>query len=178
MENGVVLGSKTRFGYRTIDGVLTVVPEEAETLRRMFNAYVYENKGSYTIAQELNNDRRFTVTGSRWTVSTVLQMLKCEMYVGDLVQGKRHCSDFLTKTYSKSSEDMIVTIRDHHEAIIDCETWDSAQVSIRERSEVFLDSSCAIEAIIVKRSSPSLSRVSMLSLVKITPTFFAESLRV
>jgi DNA invertase Pin-like site-specific DNA recombinase len=133
MENGVVLGSKVRFGYRTIDGILTIVPEEAETLRRIYNAYAYENKSSYKIASELNDDRKFTVSGCPWTGSKVLKTLKCEIYVGDLVQGKRYVSDFLTKTYSQSSEDMIVTVRDHHEAIIDRKTWESTQKILAER---------------------------------------------
>ena len=133
LEKGTVHGPRTRFGYRTINGVITVVPEEAETLRRMYNAYVYDGMGCYKIAQELNANKKFTVTGTPWTGSTVLQIMKREIYVGDLVQGKRQCVDYLTKTYKKTAEETHVIFRDNHEAIIDRKTWELAQKTIKER---------------------------------------------
>jgi len=135
-ENGIVFGPKTRFGYRTINGVITVVPDEAETLRRMYNSYVYEGKGAYTIAQELNADKKFTVTGTPWAGTTINQIMKREIYVGDLVQEKQQCVDFLTKTYKKTDKETHTIIRDNHEAIIDRETWELAQKIMKERGEM------------------------------------------
>jgi hypothetical protein len=140
MEKGVVFGSKARLGYRTIDGVLTVVPKEAEIVKRIYKEYVYENKGSHTIGKELNTEKLFTVAGNCWQGGTILKILTSEIYVGDLVQGKRHCVDFLTKTYADSPEEMYVVIRDHHEPIIDRETWELTQALVTKRGKMTVES--------------------------------------
>ena len=51
MENGWVYGHSEMLGYRTHDGKLEIVPEEAEIVRRIFHSYVYEGKGCHTIAK-------------------------------------------------------------------------------------------------------------------------------
>ena len=71
MESGFVLGYSRLLGYRVKNGVLSIVPDEAEVVRRIFNEYVYERKGAYRIAQDLNNDGIRSVRGMSAATSVI-----------------------------------------------------------------------------------------------------------
>ncbi len=137
MENGWVYGNTGMLGYEVKNGTLTVIPEQAEIVRRIFHLYVYEKKGTHAIAKELNADGLFTLKGKIWRQSTVCGILKNDKYVGDLTQWKHYSTDFLTKRVVKNngdnSEVPLITISNHHEPIIDRETWDSAKIQMEER---------------------------------------------
>jgi len=137
MENGWVYGYSSMLGYRTVDGKLEVVPEEAEIVKRIFHSYVYEGKGCHTIANDLNAAGLFSVKGQMWREDGVNRILKNDKYVGDLTQWKHYCTDFLTKKVIQNNGDNpdapLITIRDHHEGIISREVWDLAQKQIYER---------------------------------------------
>ncbi len=66
MEDGWVYGYSKMLGFRTENGVLVVVPEEAEIVKRIFHSYVYESKGCHTIANELNAAGFLSVNGKMW----------------------------------------------------------------------------------------------------------------
>mgnify|MGYP002576935920 FL=1 len=59
------------------DGVLQVVPEEAEIVRKIFDLYVQGN-GVRKIKRYLEEHGIKTVTGKReWSTSTIDRMLNC-----------------------------------------------------------------------------------------------------
>lgn len=140
MENGFVYGYSRMLGYRTHNGELTIVPEEAEIIKRIFHSYVYEGKGCYTIANELNAAGLLTVKGKMWREDGVNRILKNDKYVGDLTQWKHYSTDFLTKRVLQNNGDNpdipLITISEHHEGIISREVWDLAQKQIFERGKV------------------------------------------
>ena len=137
MENGWVYGHSEMLGYRTHDGKLEIVPEEAEIVRRIFHSYVYEGKGCHTIANELNAAGLFTVKGKMWREDGVNRILKNDKYVGDLTQWKHYSTDFLTKRVLQNNGDNpdtpLVKVPNHHEAIISREVWDLAQKQVYGR---------------------------------------------
>lgn len=53
MENGVVFGSNSLYGYDLQNGKLTVKPEEAAVIRRVYHKFLDEGKGTHVIAREL-----------------------------------------------------------------------------------------------------------------------------
>ena len=140
MENGWVYGYKNMLGFRTANGKLEIVPEEAEIVRRIFHSYVYEGKGCHTIANELNAAGLFTVQGKMWREDGVNRILKNDKYVGDLTQNKHYTVDFLSKRKVQNNGDNpdapLITITDHHESIISREIWDLAQQQIYERGKM------------------------------------------
>ena len=137
MEKGVVIGKKTYFGYRVIDGKLVIEPNEAEIVKRIFHEYVFEHKGSTSIARGLNDDKIPTNRGNAWASQTVITMLRNDKYVGDLTAWKICTTDYLTKRKVKNNgenpEMPVITIKDHHEPIISREVWDAAQAEITKR---------------------------------------------
>ena len=84
MRSGKTLLNHTRFlGYtKGPDGVLQIVPEEAEIVRMIFDLYVQGN-GVRKIKKYLESHGIKTVTGkSEWSTSTIDRMLSNEKYVG------------------------------------------------------------------------------------------------
>ena len=140
MEDGWVYGYCAMLGYRTRDGKLEIVPEEAEIVKRIFHSYVYEGKGCHTIANELNAAGLLTVRGKMWREDGVCRILKNDKYVGDLTQWKHYSTDFLTKRVLQNNGDNpdipLITIKDHHEGIISREVWDLAQKQVYERGHL------------------------------------------
>ena len=140
MEEGWVYGYKNMLGFRTANGKLEIVPEEAEIVRRIFNSYVYEGKGCHTIANELNAAGLFSVQGKMWREDGVNRILKNDKYVGNLTQNKHYTVDFLSKRRIQNNGDNsdapLITIKNHHEGIISREIWDLAQQQIYERGKM------------------------------------------
>lgn len=134
MEQGVVFG-RSLLGYDVKDGVMTMNPEGAETVRLIFHKYVHERKGTTTIARELRAAGIRTFSGrTDWRNTVILKILRNEKYCGDLKQKKTYTPDYLThqKKYNHG-EEAFVFIRDHHEPIVDRELWEEAQREIARR---------------------------------------------
>ena len=128
MEKGVVFGGSL-LGYDVIGGKMTVNPEGAEVVRLIFHKYLQERKGCSTIARELREAGILSSKGNcLWSSATVTKILKNEKYCGDLIQKKTYTPDYLTheKKYNHGKEPL-VELKDHHEPIIDRETWQAVQ---------------------------------------------------
>ncbi len=137
MDDGWVYGYCEMLGFRTKNGKLEIVPEEAEIVKRIFHSYVYEGKGCHTIANELNAAGLLTARGKMWREDGVCRILKNDKYVGDLTQWKHYSTDFLSKRVLQNNGDdpdtPLITIKDHHEGIVSREVWDAAQKQVYER---------------------------------------------
>lgn len=87
MRSGKTLLNHTRFlGYtKGPDGVLQIVPEEAEIVRMIFDLYMQGN-GVRKIKKYLESHGIKTVTDkSGWSTSTIDRMLSNEKYVGQVL---------------------------------------------------------------------------------------------
>ena len=130
MRSGKVLLNHSQFlGYtKGTDGVLRVVPEEAEIVRKIFALYLQGN-GVRKIKRYLEEHGIKTVTGkSKWSTSTIDRMLSNEKYIGRLLMQKTHTPDFLTGKQIRNQGDLdMYFIENAHEAIIDKETFEKVQ---------------------------------------------------
>ena len=135
MERGVVFG-RSMLGYDVKDGKMTVNPEGAEIVRLIFHKYAVEGKGTSIIARELREGGFVTCTGNpKWNNTHIVKILKNEKYVGDLVQKKTYTPDYLThakKTNHGAVEKVI--LHNHHESIIDRDTWNIVQSEMKRRN--------------------------------------------
>jgi len=134
MKAGVVFG-RDMLGYFVKNGKLIINHDETETVRLIFHKFLNENKGTHAIARELREAGLRPKRVKQWSNVTILRVLRNEKYVGDLLQKKTFTPDYLThaKKYNRGHEDMIY-LRDHHEPIIDRETWDKTQKELARRS--------------------------------------------
>ena len=130
MKSGKTMLNHSQFlGYtKGPDGVLRVVPEEAEIVRLIFGLYVQGN-GVRKIKRYLEEHGIKTVTGkSEWSTSTIDRMLSNEKYIGQVLMQKSYTPDFLTGKQVKNDGQLdMYLVEDAHEAIIDRETFDRVQ---------------------------------------------------
>ena len=119
MKSGKTMLNHSQFlGYtKGPDGVLQVVPEEAEIVRKIFDLYVQGN-GVRKIKRYLEEHGIKTVTGkSEWSTSTIDRMLSNEKYVGQVLMQKTYTPDFLTGKQVKNDGQLdMYLVEDAHEA--------------------------------------------------------------
>ena len=135
MENGVVFGNNSIYGYTLKNGQLTVNEHEAESIRLIFHKYTFEGKGTHIIARELYEEGvKPPRTDGFWSSTMILRILRNEKYVGDLLQKKYITHNYLThEKVLNESEDKIY-IHNHHKPIIDRDTWNRTQAELDRRS--------------------------------------------
>ncbi len=134
MRSGKAILNHSQFlGYtKGTDGVLRVVPEEAEIVRKIFDLYLQGN-GVRKIKRYLEEHGIKTVTGKTgWSTSTIDRMLSNEKYIGQILMQKTYTPDFLTGKQVKNRGNLdMYLIEDAHEAIIDKETFEKVQARKR-----------------------------------------------
>ena len=134
-ENGWVCIGPGTYGLRMApDNEIEVVPDEAAVIRYMFEKYL-DGLGSKRIADALNEAGVKTRDGRAWTAPHVTRIIKNEKYKGDCIMGKtverfgerhkNHDGKYGPRYY----------MEDTHEAIVDKETWNTAQRIMAERGK-------------------------------------------
>ena len=134
MEQGVVFG-RDMLGYDVRDGKLIINEKGAEIVRLIFHKYLDEGKGCHVIANELRDAGIKTASRMKeWSHTVILRLLKNEKYCGDLVQQKTYTQSYLShkKKYNRGELDYVI-VKDHHEPIIDRETFEAVQREIERR---------------------------------------------
>lgn len=130
MRSGKTVLNHTQFlGYtKGPDGILQIVPEEAEIVRKIFDLYIQGN-GVRKIKRYLEGHGIKTVTGkSEWSTSTIDRMLSNEKYVGEVRMQKTFTADFLTGRRAKNIGQLdSYLVENAHEPIIDRETFELVQ---------------------------------------------------
>ncbi len=79
-RKGIWMGGRVPLGYRVEKRKLVVVPEEAETVRRIFRRYT-EIQSPKQIALELNADGILR-DGKKWTTPHIFRLLRQWVYIG------------------------------------------------------------------------------------------------
>lgn len=164
-KNGEFIGAFASYGYKkspSDKNKLIVDEYAAGIVRRIFSLYI-GGYGKARIARLLNEEdilcpseyKRISGDNYRnsnrlehtfyWTYSTVHHILRNEIYIGNMVQGKtvRHMRK---KAKAKDQADWVV-VKGTHEAIIDEATWNKVQGLLNRRTrKLDLDSNVSIFA--------------------------------
>lgn len=125
-------------GYkRTSDGSLEIIPEEAETVRLIFNSYLSE-MGKQTIANMLNEMQIPTINGCEWTTEDIRRILKNEKYAGNMLLQKRFRENHLTKRMVKNDGSLPqYFVEESHKPIIEKSVFEAVQKHLHEQKEYF-----------------------------------------
>ena len=110
-------------------------PEEVETVRSIYRAFVEERKPEKEIADDLNRRGIRTDLGRPWTRGTVHQILINEKYVGNNLWNR--VSFKLKKKRVRNAPEMWIRAEGAFDRIVDQDLFDAAQSIIRERSRRF-----------------------------------------
>ena len=149
---GEFIGAFAPYGYRKSDddkNRLAVDGYAAEIVRRIYRMYI-GGCGKNGIAAALNregivcpseykrlkgwqyrNSRKLEST-CYWTYSTVDRILRNELYAGNMVQGKKR-QTMRGKQRAVPRDEWIV-VENTHEALIDRDTWETAQELLKRRT--------------------------------------------
>lgn len=125
-------------GYqKTKDGVIEIVPEEAEIVRRIFKLYL-EGKTSSDIAAILNKEGVPRKSGGKcWYAKAVRNMLENVKYKGDVLTNKTYRTSVTSKKIRKNDGEVeSFYISKHHPAIIDDVTFARVQAELERRSNI------------------------------------------
>lgn len=124
-------------GYRKENGRLEIVPDEADTVRWIFDSYL-GGKGFITIANELNRNGTPKWTDSEWHATAIEKILKNPAYTGCLLLQRTYRENHITKkTLVNTGELPKFWVEDAHEAIISKETFDAVQTERERRKRKF-----------------------------------------
>jgi DNA invertase Pin-like site-specific DNA recombinase len=121
-------------GYRWEKDGFKVVPEEAETVRRIFTDYL-SGTGKTAIVKKLNAEGSSGPNGKPWHENTVARILRNEKYAGDLMLQKSFVADCISKRKRVNRGELpMYRVMGSHEAIIDRDTFDAVRLEMQRRA--------------------------------------------
>ena len=122
-------------GYRLKNNVLTVVPEEAEIVKRIFKDYL--SGASITgIVKGLNRDHIPPVYSDVWNHSSIYTILTNEKYTGSMILQKTYVPDFRTKKRVKNKGQVPkYHVAHSHEAIVSEEEFEQVRQRLQFNRE-------------------------------------------
>ena len=125
-------------GYkRNHDGVLEIIPDEAEIVRLIFNNYL-SGMGKLAIANMLNETHIRTKFGNEWMAESVKRILTNEKYCGELMLQKFYSENHLTKRKMVNNGELNkFLITEAHEPIIEKSVFDAVQKRLQKQKEHF-----------------------------------------
>lgn len=132
-QNGTFKISSPPYGYDAVSGELVVNEQQAEIVRFIF-AEILSGKGTHKIADELNRRKVPTKKNGRWTGTTVRGMVSNEKYTGDSIFQKTYTDKHFNRHTNYGEEDQYL-IKNHHEAIVSHEDFETAQKVIEQRAK-------------------------------------------
>lgn len=114
------------------EGNLVINPDEAFTVRMIFYLYLYGFPLS-ELAELLTDLKRPTKKGNtKWTASSVRQILKNERHCGNVLSWKTYTYDFWEHKKRKNNKNRKQVLEiDHHEAIVSHEIFDAVQAKLQ-----------------------------------------------
>lgn len=135
-EGKVSFQYKHLLGYKKgADGKPEIVPEEAEIVRMIYNLFL-DGYSMRNIKKVLENKGVLTATGKKiWNESLISSILKNEKYVGDALMQKTYTLDCIThKIVKNHGERPMFLVTDHHNPIVDRDTYNRVQQELARRS--------------------------------------------
>ena len=137
MKSGhVAMQYKQLLGYeKGPDGKPRIVPEQAETVRFIYDRYL-AGDSIREIKAALEGQGIPTVSGkAEWMASHIRSILTNEKYCGDVLLQKTFIQDCISKKVIPNTGQLPkYLIQNHHEGIVSRETFDAVQLEMARRS--------------------------------------------
>ena len=156
-RNGQYLGSFPVYGYKKDpeDKYQLIIDEEAAKVVRLIFKLFLEGKGRVSITKTLNDmgilnptaykqqilgnkyvNSSNTEGNTLWCDTTVSRILKNEMYTGTLIQGTKKMLNYKVHKQVDVPKENWIVVENHHEPIIDRETFDMVQDIIKRDTRI------------------------------------------
>lgn len=134
MNNGVLYGNGNILGYDRVGKELIINPEQAKTVRMIYDLYLAGN-GLSRIKNELERMGRRTSAGKdRWYPTVISHVLKNSFYCGIITYHKEYVPDYLTQKKVKNyGEIEKTTVQGTHEPIVTIEEFERVQTIMESK---------------------------------------------
>ncbi len=156
MKQGEFISPFASFGYeisKEDNNKLVVDPEASIIVKDIFDLYL-TGLGFTGIAKYLNSKNipcpslykylkgsKLNIISNRpreeikWNTNAIKTILKNELYLGHLIQGKRTTVSYKNHKIKMKNQKEWIKIENTHEAIIDEETFNKVQIAMKERTK-------------------------------------------
>ncbi len=153
-RQGKFMGSQAPYGYKKSPEnrhVLVFDDFAADIVRQMFNEFA-AGDSARMIAERFNQkgldcpryyNSKFPGgqtprpdENNNWGSATILLILRNQVYIGNMVQGKRQVVSFKTKKRRCVDPEDWIVVENTHEPLIDREVWDRVQIRLKSRSHL------------------------------------------
>ncbi|MFI3327194.1 MAG: recombinase family protein, partial [Clostridia bacterium] len=116
------------------DGKPKIIKKQAEIVKRIFTNYLM-GKSTGEVAKMLNNDSIPSPKGIKWKQGTIRNIIKNEIYCGDVILQKTYILDPLSKKVKTNNGELPkIHIKNNHIGIISREMFQVAQLERSKRS--------------------------------------------
>lgn len=146
MEKGVFFGNGNILGYDKVGQTMVINPEQAETVKRIFDLYL-GGLGTRGIAFQLEKEGRLTGRGGKkWTSTTVGKILSNSFYCGIITYHKQYTPDYLEqKAKINYGEVEKLFVKGTHQPIITEEQFQKVQEIFNSRRQPAVDNAAKIK---------------------------------
>lgn len=128
------------YGYDKVSGEyysLHINEEEARIVRRIFQLYTEEGEGCLAIANILNKEGRRTKKGKLWTQNAISRIIRNEIYIGKVVNGKEATKEIYSNKRQKKEADEWIVVENPGLRLISDEVYGKAQALLASRNDAF-----------------------------------------
>ena len=136
MERGEFITCTAPYGYRIVNKKdLEIVPEEAATVRWIFDAYL-KGRSSGWIAEQLTAKGIPSQSGAEcWRETGIRYLLTNEKYIGDALSQKSYSCGFPFVQKRNHGERLQYYTENSHPAIIDRDTFERVQALLQKKAQ-------------------------------------------
>lgn len=148
-RKGLFIGGKAPYGYKKSPSEKNriIIDEPAAEIVRYIFSLALEGKSCREIAMTLNEQNILTpaqyaklnlsVKGSysgKWSSERISDMLKNEVYIGNMVQGRVEKASYKSKKCNKKPREEWIIVPNTHDPLIDRTTFEKVGLLIQSRS--------------------------------------------
>lgn len=132
---GELVNLRFMYGYTVSRDGVRINPAEAEIVREIFRRAIAGDSLT-SIADDLNRRGISGLRGGRWVAQRIREVLSNEKYTGNALLMKHYINNHLEKKRVKNNgEQPMYYAEGTHEAIIDMETFNKAQLLLKRLDE-------------------------------------------
>lgn len=139
LGNGNILGYRLVRGEKAVDNTYEIIPEDAETVRMIYDCYLRKGMGIKAISREMVRLNRRNASGKcEWDPTRVRRSLRNRTYSGYIGYFKSNTISYL-KHNRKNNNDRSTYqyVKGNYPAIIPDEDWQAAQLKLDARTEEY-----------------------------------------
>lgn len=136
--SGEYIAAKPPYGYEklVVEGrtIYVTDPEKTEVVKKVFERAL-DGDSYYKIAGELNHAGIKSPGGNDWTVKAVSRIVNNRFYTGVIEMGKTENTLGGMKPFINKNQQDWITIDNHHEVIVDIETFEKVHRVIEAKKD-------------------------------------------